>query len=145
MTKITGIETFDLRFPTSQHLDGSDAMNEAPDYSAAYCIISTDQAGLDGHGFSFTLGRGNDLVCMAIKALTSRVVGLDLAWVLENPGRFWRHMTSDSQLRWVGPDKGIMHLATAAVVNAMWDVLAKQSKKPVWRIGPQWRAGFGWV
>ena len=134
MTKITGIETFDLRFPTSQHLDGSDAMNEAPDYSAAYCILKTDQAGLDGHGFSFTLGRGNDLVCMAIKALTSRVVGLDLAWVLENPGRFWRHMTSDSQLRWVGPDKGIMHLATAAVVNAMWDVLAKQAKKPVWRM-----------
>ena len=134
MTKITALESFDLRFPTSQHLDGSDAMNEAPDYSAAYCILKTDQGGLDGHGFTFTLGRGNDLVCHAIRALTSRVVGLDLAWIVENPGRFWRHMTSDSQLRWIGPDKGIMHLATAAVVNAVWDVLAKQAKKPLWRM-----------
>ena len=134
MTKITALESFDLRFPTSQHLDGSDAMNEAPDYSAAYCILKTDQGGLDGHGFTFTLGRGNDLVCHAIRALTARVVGLDLAWIVENPGRFWRHMTSDSQLRWIGPDKGIMHLATAAVVNAVWDVLAKQAKKPLWRM-----------
>ena len=134
MTKITALESFDLRFPTSQHLDGSDAMNEAPDYSAAYCILKTDQNTLDGHGFTFTLGRGNDLVCYAIQALTSRVVGLDLAWIAENPGRFWRHMTSDSQLRWIGPDKGIMHLATAAVVNAVWDVLAKQAKKPLWRM-----------
>lgn len=134
MTKFTAISSHDLRFPTSQQLDGSDAMNEAPDYSAAYCILKTDQAGLEGHGFTFTCGRGNDLVCYAINALTARVVGLDLAWIMENPGRFWRHMTSDSQLRWVGPDKGIMHLATAAVVNAVWDALAKQAKKPVWRL-----------
>ncbi len=130
--KITGLLTHDLRFPTSASLDGSDAMNPDPDYSAAYVVLSTDE-GLEGHGLTFTIGRGNDIVCMAIEALTARVVGLELDWIEENPGRFWRHMTGDSQLRWIGPDKGAMHLATGAVVNAVWDLIAKRANKPVWR------------
>jgi L-fuconate dehydratase len=130
--KITRLRTHDLRFPTSASLDGSDAMNPDPDYSAAYVVLSTD-GGLEGHGLTFTIGRGNDIVCMAIEALTARVVGLELDWIEANPGRFWRHVTGDSQLRWIGPDKGAMHLATGAVVNAVWDLIAKRANKPVWR------------
>jgi len=132
MTKITSLSTFDLRFPTSQALDGSDAMNPDPDYSAAYVVLHTDGAH-EGHGLTFTIGRGNEVVCAAIRALEGRVVGLDLDWIAENPGRFWRHVTGDSQLRWIGPDKGAMHLATGAVVNAVWDLLAKSAGKPVWQ------------
>src|SRR6187399_2266674 len=132
MTRITSLRTHDLRFPTSASLDGSDAMNPDPDYSAAYVVLTTDGP-LEGHGLTFTIGRGNDIVCKAIEALAARVVGLDTAWILENPGRFWRHVTGDSQLRWIGPDKGAMHLATGAVVNAVWDLLAKQAGKPVWQ------------
>lgn len=134
MTKITSLRSIDLRFPTSQRLDGSDAMNPDPDYSAAYVVLGTDAPGLEGHGLTFTIGRGNEICCLAIEAMKHLVVGLDLAWVRENPGRFWRHVTSDSQLRWIGPDKGAMHLATGAVVNAVWDLLAKQAGKPVWRL-----------
>lgn len=134
MTKITSLRTIDLRFPTSLSLDGSDAMNPDPDYSAAYVILGTETEGLEGHGLTFTIGRGNEICCAAIKALTHLVVGLDLDWIAENPGRFWRHMTSDSQLRWIGPDKGAIHLATGAVVNAVWDLLAKKAGKPVWRL-----------
>ncbi|MFI0844753.1 L-fuconate dehydratase [Mesorhizobium sp. IMUNJ 23232] len=133
MTRITGLRTHDLRFPTSQSLDGSDAMNPDPDYSAAYVVLETDD-GFEGHGLTFTIGRGNDICCMAIKAMTHLLVGLELDWIREDPGRFWRHVTGDSQLRWIGPDKGAMHLATGAVVNAVWDLLAKQSGKPVWRL-----------
>lgn len=133
MTKITALATHDLRFPTSSSLDGSDAMNPDPDYSAAYVVLSTDGSH-EGHGLTFTIGRGNDIVCKAIEALTTRVVGLETEWILENPGRFWRHMTGDSQLRWIGPDKGAMHLATGAVVNAVWDLLGKEAGKPVWQL-----------
>src|SRR5690606_3727509 len=107
--RITGLRTHDLRFPTSQALDGSDAMNPDPDYSAAYVVLETD-GGIAGHGLTFTIGRGNEVVVAAIEALRARTVGLDLDWVRESPGRFWRHLTSDSQLRWIGPDKGAMHL-----------------------------------
>jgi L-fuconate dehydratase len=124
----------DVRFPTSAHLDGSDAMNPDPDYSAAYVVLETDQAGLEGHGLTFTIGRGNEICCAAIRAMAHLVVGLDLAWVAEDMGRFWRHVTSDSQLRWIGPDKGAIHLATGAVVNAMWDLWAKSVGKPVWQL-----------
>lgn len=134
MTKITDLRVFDLRFPTSQSLDGSDAMNPDPDYSAAYVILDTDDEGLKGHGLTFTIGRGNDICCMAIMAMRHLVVGTDLSTVLDNPGKYWRHLTSDSQLRWIGPDKGAMHLATGAVVNAVWDLLAKQAGKPVWQL-----------
>jgi L-fuconate dehydratase len=137
--RITGLRTFDLRFPTSKSLDGSDAMNLDPDYSAAYVILDTDRAELDGHGLTFTIGRGNDICCAAIEAMQHLIVGIELDWVKENPGRFWRHITGDSQLRWIGPDKGAMHLATGAVVNAVWDLWAKEAGKPVWRLVSEMR------
>src|SRR5215217_4909287 len=133
MTRITGLRTFDLRFPTSQSLDGSDAMNPDPDYSAAYVILDSD-SGVEGHGLTFTIGRGNDICCAAIGAMRHLVVGLELDWIKDNPGRFWRHLTGDSQLRWIGPDKGAIHLATGAVVNAVWDLWAKEAGKPIWEL-----------
>ena len=134
MTTIRSLRVLDVRFPTSKHLDGSDAMNPDPDYSAAYVVLETDQPGLEGHGLTFTIGRGNEICCAAIEALRHLVVGLDLAWIAADMGRFWRHVTSDSQLRWIGPDKGAMHLATGAVVNAVWDLWAKSVGKPVWQL-----------
>ncbi|MGQ3052253.1 MAG: L-fuconate dehydratase [Roseateles sp.] len=134
MTRITNLRTVDVRFPTSQHLDGSDAMNPDPDYSAAYVILETDQPGLQGHGLTFTIGRGNEICCKAIEAMRHLVVGLELSWIAADMGRFWRHVTSDSQLRWIGPDKGAIHLATGAVVNAVWDLWAKAEGKPVWQL-----------
>lgn len=128
------MRVLDVRFPTSQQLDGSDAMNPDPDYSAAYVVLETGQPGLEGHGLTFTIGRGNEICCAAIEAMRHLVVGLDLQWVAEDMGRFWRHITSDSQLRWIGPDKGAIHLATGAVVNAMWDLWAKSEGKPVWQL-----------
>lgn len=133
MVKITGLTTRDLRFPTSLSLDGSDAMNPDPDYSAAYVILETD-GNHEGHGLTFTIGRGNEICIAAIKALNDLVVGLELDWIREDMGRFWRHVTGDSQLRWIGPDKGAIHLATGAVVNAVWDLLAKEAGKPVWQL-----------
>lgn len=134
MTIIKSIEVLDVRFPTSRTLDGSDAMNPDPDYSAAYVVLHTDTPGLEGHGLTFTIGRGNEICCAALRAMEHLVVGLDLAWIAENMGRFWRHVTSDSQLRWIGPDKGAIHLATGAIVNAAWDLWAKSVGKPVWRL-----------
>ena len=134
MTVIRSMRVRDVRFPTSQFLDGSDAMNPDPDYSAAYVVLETDTPGLEGHGLTFTIGRGNDIVCAAIHAMQHLVVGLDLDWIAEDMGRFWRHVTSDSQLRWIGPDKGAIHLATGAVVNAAWDLWAKSAGKPVWQL-----------
>lgn len=134
MTKITDLTTLDIRFPTSKSLDGSDAMNPDPDYSAAYVILATDQPELEGHGLTFTIGRGNEICVAAIEALRPLVVGLDLAWIIQDPARFWRHITGDSQLRWIGPDKGAIHLATGAVVNAVWDLWAKSAGKPVWQL-----------
>ena len=134
MTKIRSLRVLDVRFPTSQHLDGSDAMNADPDYSAAYVVLETDRPGLEGHGLTFTIGRGNEICCAAIEAMRHLVVGLDLEWIAADMGRFWRHVTSDSQLRWIGPDKGAIHLATGAVVNAVWDLWAKAEGKPVWRL-----------
>lgn len=134
MTKITDLTTLDIRFPTSESLDGSDAMNPDPDYSAAYVILATDRPELEGHGLTFTIGRGNEICVAAIEALRPLVVGLDLAWIIQDPARFWRHITGDSQLRWIGPDKGAIHLATGAVVNAVWDLWAKSVGKPVWQL-----------
>ena len=131
MAKITGLTTHDLRFPTSQALDGSDAMNPDPDYSAAYVILETDGAH-QGHGLTFTIGRGNEICIAAIEAMRHLLVGLELDWIREDMGRCWRHITGDSQLRWIGPDKGAIHLATGAVVNAIWDLLALDAGKPVW-------------
>ena len=129
MTKITNLRTIDVRFPTSSSLDGSDAMNPDPDYSAAYVILETDSAH-EGHGLTFTIGRGNEICITAIEALKPLVVGLDMGWVADDMARFWRHVTSDSQLRWIGPDKGAIHLATGAIVNAVWDLWGKSAGKP---------------
>jgi L-fuconate dehydratase len=125
----------DIRFPTSRALDGSDAMNPNPDYSAAYVILKTDDPnGLEGHGLTFTIGRGNEICVAAITALAPLVVGQTLESFTADMGRFWRRMVGDSQLRWIGPEKGAIHLATAAIVNAVWDLWAKQVGKPLWKL-----------
>ena len=134
MTQITALRVEDIRFPTSQQLDGSDAMNPDPDYSAAYVILETDNPQLSGHGLTFTIGRGNEICCAAIQALEHLIVGERLENIAADMGAFWRRFTSDSQLRWIGPDKGAIHLATGAVVNAVWDLWAKAEGKPVWRL-----------
>jgi L-fuconate dehydratase len=133
VTTITGVVARDIRFPTSEDLAGSDAMNQAPDYSAAYAILKTD-TDFEGHGLTFTIGRGNELCVAAIEALAPLVVGRTLESFTEDMGAFWRHVTGDSQLRWVGPEKGVIHLATAAVVNAVWDLYAKSEDKPLWKL-----------
>ncbi len=135
MTIITELTVRDIRFPTSKSLDGSDAMNPDPDYSAAYVVLHTDSpAGLEGHGLTFTIGRGNELCVAACEALAPLIVGKPLSDLTDDMGAFWRMMTGDSQLRWVGPEKGVIHLATAAVVNAVWDLYAKAAGKPLWQL-----------
>jgi len=134
MTTITALEVQDLRFPTSDHLDGSDAMHPDPDYAAAYVILKTDDTTLEGHGLTFTIGRGNDVCCAAIKALHHLLIGLTLDEFRARPAAVWRALTGDSQLRWLGPDKGVMHLAAGAVANALWDLWARAEGKPVWRL-----------
>lgn len=135
MTTITRVEVQDIRFPTSRSLDGSDAMNAAPDYSATYVILHTDdEHGPKGHGLTFTIGRGNEIVVTAVRSLTPLLEGRSLETIIANMGIFWREITGDSQLRWIGPDKGAIHLATAALVNAVWDLWAKREGKPVWKL-----------
>ena len=132
---IVAMDVFDIRFPTSDHQDGSDAMNADPDYSAAYVVVRTDAGDdLEGHGLTFTIGRGNELCVAAANSLRSLLVGRSLAGITSDMGAFWRHMVGDSQLRWVGPEKGVLHLATAAVVNAVWDLWAKVEGKPLWKL-----------
>lgn len=130
--KITGISAKDIRFPTSRTLDGSDAMHKDPDYSAAYVILHTDED-FQGHGMTFTIGRGNELCVAAIESLSPLIIGLSLEGITANMGAFWRHMVNDSQLRWLGPEKGVIHLATAALINAVWDLWAKVAGKPLWK------------
>jgi L-fuconate dehydratase len=135
MTTITNLSVRDIRFPTSRSLDGSDAMNAAPDYSATYVILETDSPEhLAGHGLAFTIGRGNEICVAAVNALAPLIAGRQLEDIVANMGAFWRAFTSDSQLRWIGPEKGVIHLATAAVVNAVWDLWAKSERKPVWKL-----------
>jgi L-fuconate dehydratase len=129
----TALETYDVRFPTSRELDGSDAMNPDPDYSAAYVVLRCDDPDLCGHGFVFTIGRGNEVQIAAISALRPFVLGLDVDEVLSQLGAFARKLSGDSQLRWLGPEKGVMHMATGAVINAVWDMAARRAHKPVWR------------
>lgn len=132
---ITDLRVLDVRFPTSLALDGSDAMNPDPDYSAAYVVLTTDRVdGIEGHGLTFTIGRGNEVVTAAVKALRPLVIGQRVEAFTEAPGAFWKHLTGDSQLRWIGPEKGAIHLATAAVVNALWDLWAKLEGKPLWKL-----------
>jgi L-fuconate dehydratase len=134
MTRITAVTVRDIRFPTSRNLDGSDAMNPDPDYSAAYVVLKTDRPGLEGHGLTFTLGLGTELCAAAANALAPAVIGKTLEEITADMGKFWRALTEFRQLRWVGPEKGVLHLATAAVVNAVWDLWGKAIGKPVWRL-----------
>ena len=132
---ITRLEVRDVRFPTSRGLDGSDAMNADPDYSATYVVLHTDaDDGIEGHGLTFTIGRGNELCVAAVEALAPLVRGATLETITADMGAFWGRMVGDSQLRWVGPEKGVIHLATAAIVNAVWDLWAKVEGKPLWRL-----------
>jgi L-fuconate dehydratase len=131
--KIVDLEIVDLRFPTSLTNDGTDAIHKDPDYSAAYVILKTDGAH-EGHGFTFTIGRGNEICAEAIRAFTPLVVGRDVDEILAEPAAFWRTLAGDSQLRWLGPEKGVIHISMAAIVNAMWDLHAKRAKKPLWKL-----------
>jgi L-fuconate dehydratase len=131
--KIRDLEVADLRFPTSRTADGTDAMHPDPDYSAAYVILKTD-AGLEGHGFTFTIGRGNEICVEAIRAFRPLVVGRTLEDIVNEPAAFWRSLASESQLRWLGPEKGVIHISMAAIVNAVWDLHAKRERKPVWKL-----------
>jgi L-fuconate dehydratase len=138
VTKITGFELYDVRFPTSRSLAGSDAMNPAPDYSAAYVIVRTDADGLAGHGYAFTIGRGNEVELAAIRVLEPFLAGQDLDEVLGDPGgpgqlgELYRRLVHDSPLHWLGPSCGVMHMATGAVLNACWDLAARRAGKPLW-------------
>jgi L-fuconate dehydratase len=135
VSHIIALETDDVRFPTSQSLDGSDAMNPDPDYSAAYVRLRTDaDDGLAGHGFVFTIGRGNDVQVAAIRSLAPYLVGRDAEAILDDLGGLWRELVHDSQLRWLGPEKGVMHMAVGAVVNALWDLRAKRAGLPLWQL-----------
>lgn len=128
---ISALEAVDVRFPTSRELDGSDALNPEPDYSAAYVTLRTS-GGDEGHGLAFTVGRGNDAEVAAVRALAPLVVGLPVEEVLADLGGFSRRLTGDSQLRWLGPEKGAIHMAAAAIVNAVWDLYGRRTGKPVW-------------
>ncbi|CAL9375500.1 enolase C-terminal domain-like protein [Streptomyces sp. enrichment culture] len=141
--RITAVDTYDIRFPTSRGLDGSDAMNPDPDYSAAYVVLRTDaEDGPEGHGFAFTIGRGNEVQVAAIHALRHHVVGRSVEELCADPGTLYRDLTGDSQLRWLGPEKGVLHMAIGAVVNAVWDLAAKRAGRPLWRLlaeaEPEW-------
>ena len=131
--RITSVHVVDLRFPTSRESIGSDAVNKDPDYSAAYCILSTD-SGLEGHGLTFTLGRGTELCVTAIEYLARFVTGRTLSSITRDFVAFTRQLTDESQFRWLGPEKGVIHLACGALVNAVWDLYAKAEGKPLWRL-----------
>jgi L-fuconate dehydratase len=132
--RIVALDCYDVRFPTSLEHDGSDAMNPDPDYSAAYAVLRTDAEGVDGHALCFTIGRGNDVVVAAIEALRPQVVGRYAAGIADDLGGFSSALINDSQLRWLGPEKGVMHMAIGAVVNAAWDLAATMAGKPLWRL-----------
>jgi L-fuconate dehydratase len=131
--RVTAMDVLDIRFPTSDSLDGSDAMNPEPDYSAAYVILRTnDPSGLEGHALAFTAGRGNDVQTAAIAAMAPYVVGRSVEQLCADLGGFSRSMVHDPQLRWLGPEKGVIHMAAGAVVNAAWDLAARRAGKPLW-------------
>ncbi|GAA3714938.1 L-fuconate dehydratase [Streptomyces tremellae] len=133
--RVTELSVLDIRFPTSEQLDGSDAMNPEPDYSAAYVVLRTDTPeGLEGHALAFTIGRGNDVQAKAIEVLAPYVVGRSVEELCGDLGGLSRDLVHDSQLRWLGPEKGVMHMAVGAVVNAAWDLAARRAGKPLWRL-----------
>lgn len=130
---ITGLRVIDLRFPTSREQIGSDAVNKDPDYSAAYCILETDSA-FEGHGLTFTLGRGTELCVLALKYLSRVIIGCTLQSLTDDLNGLYLKLTGDTQFRWLGPEKGVIHLACAALINAVWDLYAKVEGKPLWRL-----------
>jgi L-fuconate dehydratase len=133
--RIIELAARDIRTPTSRTLAGSDAVHKDPDYSAAYVMLKTDAGdGLEGHGLTFTIGRGTEVVLKAVEALRHLIVGVTLEQITADFNGFWRSLTNESQLRWLGPEKGVLHLATAAIVNAVWDLYAKTEGKPVWKL-----------
>jgi L-fuconate dehydratase len=134
MSKILGFDTYDVRFPTSRTHDGADAMNRNPDYAAAYVVVRTDNDGLSGHGFVFTIGRGNEIELAAIRALEPFLAGRDVDEVLDDLGGLSRELVGDSHLRWLGPERGVMHMAIGGVLNACWDMAARRAGKPLWRL-----------
>ena len=134
MTRITSAETFDVRFPTGQHGHGSDAMNKDPDYSAAYLALHTDDPTLTGYSLVFTIGRGNDLQCESVQQLADTVVGENTETLIQRIGDIGRELVRDSQIRWLGPEKGIPHMAAGGVINALWDIICKIEKKPLWQV-----------
>ncbi|MGN9910788.1 enolase C-terminal domain-like protein [Phytohabitans sp. LJ34] len=129
---ITALDVHDVRFPTADAGDGSDAINRG-DYSATYVSLKTE-SGVEGAGFTFTNGRGNEITCAAVRALAHHVVGRSVADIFAEPVAFWRSLTADVQLRWLGPEKGVIHMAAGAIVNAVWDLRAKLEGKPLWRL-----------
>jgi L-fuconate dehydratase len=134
VTTIISATTHDVRFPTGQHGHGSDAMNKDPDYSAAYLILETDQAGLSGHSLVFTIGRGNDLQCESIAQLAEAVISESVEGLVDRIGDIGRDLVRDSQMRWLGPEKGIPHMAAGGVINALWDLVCKVEQKPLWQV-----------
>ena len=130
---ITSLSATDIRFPTSEDLDGSDATNKDPDYSAAYICLETEQ-GDTGYGLIFTIGRGNDICCTAVESMRHLVIGTDLEDITANIGDFYNNLRSDSQLRWLGPEKGVVHMAAGGIMNAVWDLWARSVDRPVWRL-----------
>jgi len=133
--KIVSVTAHDVRFPTSRTLAGSDAMHTTPDYSAAYVVLRTDATDhLEGHGLAFTLGRGTEVLVAAINALAPIVIGRSLEEITSDMRGFWRSITGEQQLRWIGPEKGAIHLASAALINAVWDLYAKAERKPLWKL-----------
>lgn len=132
--RITHYSVKDIRFPTSLEKHGSDAMNTDPDYSAAYIVLYTDHPGIEGHGLTFTIGRGNEICCAALEAMVHQVIGKQLEDIVSEFGKFWKQVTGDSQIRWLGPEKGVVHLAAGALINAVWDLYAKAEGKPLWRL-----------
>lgn len=133
-TTITNITVRDIRFPTSRTLDGSDAVNVDPDYSATYVALQTDNPELQGYGLTFTNGRGNEVTVAAVHALKHHVLGQTLESLVNDFAGFWLRITSDSQVRWLGPEKGAIHLAAGALVNSVWDLYARSEGKPVWKL-----------
>lgn len=130
--KITSHRCHDIRFPTSDEKHGSDAMNQDPDYSCAYVELLTDFE-LSGHGLTFTIGRGTELCTAAIDLIAPALYGVSVDEFTQDPGQLYRRLTADSQIRWLGPEKGVVQLATGAIINAVWDLLAKRAKLPLWR------------
>lgn len=131
--RIIRLSAKDIRFPTSEHLHGSDATNKDPDYSAAYICLETEQ-GESGYGLIFTIGRGNDICCATVESMRHLVIGVDLEDIKANVGKFHDYLRSDSQLRWLGPEKGVVHMAAGGIMNAVWDMWARSAGKPLWRL-----------